>query len=397
MQLWIDNTGLQSAGLCLDGRASLAHDYDIRGLLQLATLVIYGNKVSLNGFEDDIVANRSHEIVEQLRTFGITKDILSINPVTEAEYALACKTAADSIATDLCDGFNFDESKLLGVEPPDLPRGLQERQVKYSYVALASEREGSAKLQEVEANALTDKAAGAVEYMLAASPALRAAVARLLAMYPNWGDRNSYALNVLLRYHLNDALGEQSFSNYAPAIARAELVSRRNQFVIEALGNTIDSAVFDLRGEPLGVPSTLAALLQRAKGEPRAILKVAMEFRERSKPLRDMLEALTLKYPGDTPESRFEIQKQINELGRQLRRDVGLEKATELRDAVEIQLILGIPVPSVSGKKIAKWVQEQVQSSRTAILTELVKASAYSDFSTHLYEKLRKRSTKRVP
>jgi hypothetical protein len=144
MQLWIDNTGLQSAGLCLDGRASLAHDYDVRGLLQLATLVIYGNKVSLNGFEDNIIAKRSHEIVEHLQTIGITEDILSINPVTEAEYALACKTAADSIAPELCDGFNHDEFKLIGGEPPDLPRGFQERQVKY--VALASEQEGSIKL-----------------------------------------------------------------------------------------------------------------------------------------------------------------------------------------------------------------------------------------------------------
>lgn len=394
MQLWIDNTGLQSAGLCLDGRASLAHDYDVRGLLQLATLVIYGNKVSLNGFEENIIAKRSHEIVEQLQTIGITEEILSISPVAEAEYALACKTAADSIAPDLCDGFNPDEFKLIGGEPPDLPRGLQERQVKY--VALASEQEGSTKLQEVEENALADKAVGAVEYMLACSPALREAVARILTMYPNWGDRNSYQLNVFLRYHLNDALGEQSFSKYAPAIARAELVSRRNQYVIEALGNTVDKTVAELRGEPLGVPSTLAALLQRAKGEPRAILSVAREFRERSRPLRDILDTLTVKYPVDTPESRFGIRKQIDELRRQLRRDVGLEKAAKLRDAVEIRFIIGIPVPSVSGKEIVKWVQEHIQSRRTAVLTELVKASAYSDFSTQLYEKLRERSTRKT-
>ena len=59
-----------------------------------------------------------------------------------------------------------------------------------------------------------------------------------------------------------------------------------------------------------------------------------------------------------------------------------------------IRFIIGIPVPSVSGKAIVKWVQEQMQSRRTAVLTELVKASAYSDFSTHLYEKLRERSTR---
>src|SRR5687767_3948433 len=106
MKLWIDNTGLHSAGVCLEGRASLEHNYDVRGLLQLATLVIYGNKVSFNGFENRIIANRSREIVEQLQAIGITEDIVSINPVTEIEYALACKTTAESIAPELFEGFN---------------------------------------------------------------------------------------------------------------------------------------------------------------------------------------------------------------------------------------------------------------------------------------------------
>lgn len=389
MKLWIDNTGLHSAGVCLEGRASLEHDYDVRGLLQLATLVVYGNEVSLNGFENKLIANRSLEIVEQLQAIGITEDILSINPVTEMEYALACKTAAESIAPELFEGFNPHEFQLIG-GPPDLPRGFRDRQVKC--LALANEPEGSPKLQEVEEKALSDKAIGAVEYMLACSPALREAVARIMATYPNWSDSHSYQLNIFLRYHLNNALGDQYFSRYAPAIPRAELVSQRSQYIIEVLGNTLDKTVADLRGEPLGVPSTLAALLQRSKGEPRAVLKVAREFRERSKPVRDILGALAGKYPDDTPESRFEIQLQIKELGQQLRREVGLEASTTLRDALEIRLIIGIPVPIISAKEIAKWVHAKVQSKRIAVLTELVKASAYSELSTTLYEKLRDRS-----
>lgn len=63
MKLWIDNTGLQSAGQCLDGKASRMHDYDIRGLLQLSTLFIYANRISLNGFEDPKLAAQSVDIV----------------------------------------------------------------------------------------------------------------------------------------------------------------------------------------------------------------------------------------------------------------------------------------------------------------------------------------------
>jgi hypothetical protein len=372
---------------------SLAHDFDVRGLLQLATLVIYGNKVSLNGFEGKGIAKRSLEIVEQLRTLGITEDILAISPVTEAEYALACMTAANSIAAELCDSFNPEEHRLIGGEPPELPRGLQERQVKY--ITIAREPKGSVKLRKIKSGALKDKATGAVEYMLACSHALREAVSRAVSLHPNWREMHSYQLNVFLRYHLNEALAEQSFSKYTPAVARAELIQRRSQYLIEALQDVVDETVEELRGKPLGVPSTLAALLQRSRGEPQAILKVAREMREHSGALRDSLEVLATKHPNDTPESRFEIRSVITELGRQLKRDVGLEKATKLRDVVELKFVMGVPALSVSCTKLVDWIQERRKSKRTAVLTELVKASAYSDFSPNLYEKLCSFSTKK--
>lgn len=246
MKLWIDNTGLQSAAQCLDGRAHPNHEYDVRGLLQLATLLVYGNKVFLNGFEDDKIATRSREIVDQLRALEITEDILSINPVNEAEYALACKTAAESIAPELRESFNPDEHMVLGGEPPDLPRGIQARQVEF--VALASEPADSVRLRHVEQDALNDKAVGAVEYMLASSRNLQVEVGKMMAQHPHWKDRHSYQLNIFLRYHINDALGNQAFSKYAPAVARAELINRRNQYVIEALGDVVDQTVAELRG-----------------------------------------------------------------------------------------------------------------------------------------------------
>lgn len=392
MKLWIYNTGLQSAGQCLDGKAR--HDYDVAGLLQLATLIIYGNTISLNNFEDTKVAYRLTEIAHSLRDIGITDAIVTIGHVNEAEYALACKTTADLIAPDLSDNFTPRRFELLGGEPPDLPRGVLERQVA-AFVTLSREKDDSSKLQEVKEIALKDKAVGAVEYMLACSPELREAVRRLFAMNQKLGDWDVYQLNVFLRYHLNHALAEQTFSTYAPAIVRAELVNSRSQFIIESLGNMVDKTVNELQPKPLGVPSTLAALLQRSKGEPRAVLSEARAFREKSRPLRDMLDTLAAKYHDDTPESRFEIRKQINELGRQMRRDCELDKAAKLRDAVDIRFVIGFPIPSVSGKELLNWVKQRMLSRRTAVLTELVRASADADRSTDLYEKLRRRSSSR--
>jgi hypothetical protein len=260
---------------------------------------------------------------------------------------------------------------------------------------LAREPDSSARLKELEESALSDKAIGAVDYMMASSPTLREAVMHILETQPNFDDRCSHDLNILLRYHLNHALAEQSFSRYAPAIGRAERMERRNQYIVQAISDIVDKVVDECRAklapEPLGVPSIVAALLQRSKGEPQGILGAAMEFRKHSKPLRDALQNLAAKNLDDTPESRFEVQMEIRDLGRQLRRDLGLERAATLADAVDVKSLVDIPIISV--KQVLKWGWELWKGRKTAVLTELVRASAFSDSSEHLYQKLRAEAT----
>jgi hypothetical protein len=398
VRIWIDNTGFQSAGLCLEGRSRSALNYDVRGLFQLATLLIYGNHISLNGFEGEPVAQRSQAILDRLGRIGVGHDILSISPVDEVEYARACKAAADSVAPNLADSFNPHEYALIGVEPPDLPRGTAKRQV--MYFDLAREREGSARLQEIREHALKDNAPGAVDYMMASSETLRESVARIRTKYPSLAVRERYDLNVLLRYHLNDALAELAHSKYAPAIGRAERVSQRNRFVANALNDVLDDTVEELRSKlgsgPLGVPSFTAALLQRSKGDPEGVITVAMEFRERSKPLRNALGDLAVKYREHTPELYFELRKKIAELGAQLRRDVGLDEKATPWGAIDVKLVIGVPVPSISIEKLVKWLRELEIGNQTAVLTELVKASAFSDLPGPLYKELCRLSSKRA-
>jgi hypothetical protein len=394
MKLWIDNTGLQTAFQCLDGWANPHYDHSVRGLIQLSTLIIFGNQITLNGFEDGNVATKSQEAVERLQTLEIDQETLRIEPIGKEEYGLACYTAAESIAAELVESFNPAEHMLLGGEPPDLPRGVKKRQVEF--IRLASEPEGSPLLTRVMETALDDKAIGAVEYMLASSPQLRSAVVDLIASYPDWEDPYSYQLNVFMRYHLNDALADQCFSKYAPAVRRAELIDRRHQYVLDALSSQLDDAVAELRGEPLGIPSVLGALLQRSKGEPEAMIKVAREFREYSTALRNALEKLADRFADDTPEVRFELQQQVKELGHQLRRDLKLEKAATLRDALELRFILGVPVFFISGSALLKWAEQRRMRRRTAVLTEVVKAVAFANSPTDLYGRLRKRSSRRI-
>jgi len=100
------------------------------------------------------------------------------------------------------------------------------------------------------------------------------------------------------------------------------------------------------------------------------------------------LEKLADTYPEDTAESRFEIRRELAELSQDLRREIGLEKSSTLRSALEIKLVVGLPVVSVSVGKILDWLRERKRARRVAVLTEIVKASAYSDSSDLFYQKL---------
>jgi hypothetical protein len=69
-----------------------------------------------------------------------------------------------------------------------------------------------------------------------------------------------------------------------------------------------------------------------------------------------------------------------------------------LRDALELRLIIGvIPAAGISAKGLVAWFEERRKRKRTAVLTELVKASAFADASPAFLEKLRSRSTAKSP
>lgn len=390
MRIWMDNTGLLSAAQCLEGRADPKHDNDIRSLLQLATLVIFSNHIYLNGFDCDEVADRSQEIVTQFGTYGMTEDIISTVPESEETYARACKTTAELIAPSLSRFFNPEVGNLLGVVPPGFPPDLLRRNI--NCINLADESDGSEILQHYETNALKDKAVGAVEYMLATTPELRKSVRKIRSSYSDWNDDHRYQLNIFLRYHLNYFLGKEYSSTYAPAVGRADLVTQSTEWVQVALGKMIDSVATELSGREMGIPSTLVALLEHSKGEPHAILEVAMRFRERSETLRDTLESLSSNHLDGDPTARFKITTEIKKLGSQLRKDLGLEDRTRLSGAFDYHLFA--PFVTMKGVELAKWSQERKESRRVAVLTEIVKSSAYSEVARDLWSKLQKLSRK---
>ena len=65
MRVWLDNTGVPSAGTCIDRTAR--SDTNILGLFQLATFSVFSDQLWANGFEPSLIADRTKDIVDRIQ------------------------------------------------------------------------------------------------------------------------------------------------------------------------------------------------------------------------------------------------------------------------------------------------------------------------------------------
>lgn len=372
MRLWIDNTGLQSAGQCLEGKA--AGDIDVKGLLQLGTLLVFSQNLLLNSVETDRVAEKSSGVVERLVHLGVDKAFIQVTGDIDT-YLMACESAADTAAADLETAFKSQNSDMLRLEPPDLPEEIRIAQT--DFVRVANTPLTDAQLSSIKAKAKRNKAAGAIAYMLAHSPKLRAAVTKLIDSSGHWSDIQTYQLNAFLRYYLNDALAKQYESFYTPAVARAQLIRMSNDYVLNRLTKLTDEAVSKLRRVPIAVPALTSSLVQRSKGNPAAFIESAVELRERTKELRSELKLIADKLRKDTPEIRFEIDRDVKDLVEALEMDLGLRDKPKLLNGIDIEFVLGIPALGVNLGQVREWSKYRARRKKIAVLTEISKFAAF--------------------
>jgi hypothetical protein len=402
MRVWIDNTGLDAVGLCLEGTAR--GDYDIKGLLQFATLLVFSDQLKMNGFEEEKVAERTVCVRQALIKLGLEENALIITPPILAPYALACREAASSSAEALGSGrFRPD---LMGVsmgaaqlvESVDvLPRAKAALE-RWDDLVINRAKVPKTQLEQIASKALwSDRATGAVAYMLASSEQLFEAV-RALPGFDIRSHDHVYQLNGFLRCHLNEALAGDDWL-YAPAVPRAEIGLDRRESVIQSLSEIVDAATDDL-AKMLGKPTRTGAvrlpavehfLVSRAGGCPDGIIKEALELRKDTKPLREWLSHHLI----DTWQSRViqdepaftshEIEdKEIEavlELVKPLRQQLGLLSPgpPKPEDAFTFTIALGIPPVKLGMDipKFKKFVMHRWQHPRIAAMANIAAKAAY--------------------
>ena len=94
----------------------------VEGLLQLATFLIYANRMSINGFEHKFVRERTEEAAETLYDLNLEKDAFLIQRVDRNAYDAACESAAERAIVGIAGATTLGNLNITSsLEPPELP------------------------------------------------------------------------------------------------------------------------------------------------------------------------------------------------------------------------------------------------------------------------------------
>jgi hypothetical protein len=382
MPLWIDNTGFQSAGLALEGRARGA--VDVEGLLNLCVLLVFGDKILVNSFEPPSVAKRTTEVRDRLVYSGVPSTALEVVPCTPEEYWTACDTAARDCAEQLRWSFDSSEGNALGTQP-DMSR--EELDAQFRFLDLASGKSLLPSVETIQQEGETRKAAVAIHYMLARAPELREVVKGLVSNWDQWRDlARINRLDTHIRFYLNTALAKRAGSLYTPAIARARTIRQRRRLLLEHLVSELDASLAPLTGGTLGFPAVVGTLLSRSKGDPAGLVEVALALRVDAEPLRKWLAELSARGGVDNPDAFIDSIREIRQLVADTLVQLGLGPAA---NGIDVSITWGMPTVNVSSGDIRSRLRRFRHRSQIAILTEVAKQALFENITAIYFERLK--------
>lgn len=369
MKTWIDHTGLHGAGRCLAGQATL--DEHLRGLLQLATLLVFSDTLSFSAFEPPHVAETGEQSRAKVVSLGLHPESLIGRHITGIEYARACTEAAELAASEWPDHFFRTKTESFGGHF-DRPMGAKAVMDAKSILAARDFRSQEDAYRLLE----TEKAAGAIRYMLGISSPLRNAVAMTISQCPKWGSSDSYQLESFLRSILNNQLAKQVGQTYVPAASRAEQLARESHVLCEQVEQGLKGMAGRWRPKLPSLPRLSLTLVRRAKGDPAGIISAALEMREKTQWLRSHLGHRLAEISRDPYAPDYE-PKEKAEFERYARSLLGLELEPRVIDAIEIKIVLGLPIVNLSGAKLYDWAMYRCWKRRLIVLTDLAHARPF--------------------
>lgn len=386
MSLFVDNTGLHSAGRCLVGES--IGTIDVRGLLQLGTEIIFSDIV-VCGYEYKSVRDESEHVVQLLKQFGVEDSCISTVMFSSRDYAEACNKAAQKFSEDFDSCFpfaGFMGENLIRAARPKAPAAIENfKELGQRLIAGTCSKVDRDTAADVLA---VGQAAGSVCYMLATNDDLLGKI-RDFRKGRGWTDELTNQLIIGLRYYANEelALAGANKHIYAPAVARADIVRKSTRLLSQRLSSVIGKVAEELSAPlPISAPSVAGALVYLSKGEPRAVISEAARLRDIATKLRTYLRGKFATLDPMSPEYWHEVNMEVGELARDLNQEVRIAEAPNLINALDIYPFP--PFISAKVRSIKQWIEFRKARNRIVILTELSKALEGSATAKDMFQKL---------
>jgi hypothetical protein len=237
MKLLIDNTGLQSSGMCLQGKPR--NENDVKNLIQLGTLLVFSNELIVNSIGATSGTQESKKVINYLAKIGVEKTVIKQDG-DEKLFWLACERAAEAASVEILSilsgaGDIYDLST--GVSTDVVPIGYPVQDIKRTWDLFLRVGESSVSKDELLAEKEIAKSfytSGATDYMLAHSEKLQESVRMLMKEKKgeNWSIKDIFHLQVFLRAYLNDIVAKDQGACYTPSVTRAQYIRKENTVIL---------------------------------------------------------------------------------------------------------------------------------------------------------------------
>jgi hypothetical protein len=398
MKLLIDNTGIQSTGMCLQKRAR--SEDDAKELIQLGTLLVFSDELIINTIgSNQPVIQESQKVITRLSEIGVGQTFIRQNK-DENSYWLACEQAAEMASEGILEILASSGSTSTlsnGVSTSTVPVGYQTKDIERTWNLFIRVGENSISVEELlekKESAKLFYTSGATDYMLAHSPNLQESVRILLREKEseNWSVKDILQLQVFLRSYLNDILAKQQGAYYTPSVSRAQYVRQQNAVMFQKLQAVIDNSVSKAREpnrEPLAIPSIASTLLHNSEGNPEKFIEEALKLREKTIRIRKEAAQWLNDFSYDF-DGLSNTSKKLAELSAVLETELGLKQPLKLLDTIEMQINLVVPVFKFNLGKVHDWAKYIHNRKKYVVLTEISKSAAFisSDRVEKSYQKL---------
>lgn len=396
MRFFLDNTGFQAVGRCIDGRAT--SDTDASDFFRFASYVVFAAEAHISGGQPTAVTERSDSISSQLAELGLPKELINTSRMAPHVRDNAVERASRRLVEEL----SFSSLDSSTVSPHLLAHAMPERRtlgasLDHQVRRAVDPHTTVGELIELEDKASKAQAAGWPLLMVTRNQRLREELGKLFAR-ADWSDNHTLQMIVQMRFFLNQELAHSSPPlvgssplTYAPSCARSTIVASHSSYILDGVNGAIGEAIEGFQPLRLDLPPIAAALLCRAKGDPQGILEEALTLRCQAREFRDYCETLLFAARAEADQgrrSRHQIALFLKDTAARLTDMVRRPGVHSLMDSIEFDFLgLGfMPNPL----KLFSWIEHKRKNQRLTALANMAYSITDYEVNANVLQRFRK-------